>query len=128
MNSAQQTRIKVEVTTGKVDMATSTLSLRVQIAVFWATHADDRFRKFRQMVNDNRADQHGDLVKKGSGEVTREGQTIPLESYTKAAFSSNSKEMIKTKVLQPPTLICRAHAERVCRSSNKGREFFLGAG
>jgi hypothetical protein len=66
-----------------------------------------------EVVNDIRADRHEILVRKGSGEVTREGQTMALESYTKAAFSSNSKEMIKTKELQPPTLISPAPMQNV---------------
>jgi hypothetical protein len=114
MNSAQQTKIKVEVTTGKVDMATSTLmggsKSQVIVGDALATIASD---SSAEVVNDNRADQHEILVKKGSGEVTREGQTVPLESYTKAAFSSNSKEMIKSKVLQPPTLISPAPMQNV---------------
>ena len=114
MNSAQQTKIKVEVTTGKVDMATSTLmsGSKSQVIVGDAT-ATIASESSAEVVNDNRIDQHEILVKKGSGEVTREGQTVPLESYTKAAFSSTSKELIKSKVLQPPTLISPAPMQNV---------------
>jgi hypothetical protein len=66
-----------------------------------------------EVVNDVRADEHSVLMRKGSGEVQREGQTLPLESYTKASFTSNSKEMIKTKELQPPTLISPAPLQNV---------------
>jgi len=114
MNSAQQTKTKVEVTTGKVDMATSTLmsGSKSQVIVGDAT-ATIASESSAEVVNDNRVDQHEILVKKGSGEVTREGQTVPLESYTKAAFSSNSKELVKSKVLQPPTLISPAPMQNV---------------
>ena len=45
--------------------------------------------------------------------MVREGQTLPLESFTKASFTSNSKEMVKTKELQPPTLISPAPMQNV---------------
>ena len=77
-----------------------------------------------EVVNDIRADQHEILVKKGSGEVTREGQTLPLESYTKATFTSNAKEMTKTKELQPPTLISPPPMQNVyLDQNNKGVNF-----
>jgi hypothetical protein len=114
LNSAQQTKVAVQVTTGKVDLATSTLmsGSKSQVIVGNAT-ATIASESSAEVVNDIPDDQHEILVKKGSGEVTREGQTIPLESYTKAAFSSNSKEMIKSKVLQPPTLISPAPMQNV---------------
>jgi Glucodextranase, domain B len=114
VNSAQQTKVAVQVTTGKVDLATSTLisGSKSQVIVGNAT-ATIASESSAEVVNDIRADQHSVLMKKGSGEVTREGQTLPLESYTKAAFTSNSKEMIKTKELQPPTLISPAPMQNV---------------
>ena len=114
VNSAQQTKVKVEVTTGKVDLATSALltGSKSQVIVGNAT-ATIAAESSAEVVNNIPDDQHEILVKKGSGEVTREGQTIPLESYTKAAFSSNSREMVKTKVLQPPTLISPAPMQNV---------------
>jgi hypothetical protein len=106
MNSAQQTKVAVQVTTGRVDLATSTLNRgsksQVIVGDATATIASD---SSAEVVNDIRADEHSVLIRKGSGEVAREGQTVPLEGYTKVAFSSNSKEMVKTKELQPPTLI-----------------------
>jgi hypothetical protein len=109
VNSSQQTKVAVQVTTGKVDLATSTLlsGSKSQVIVGDAT-ATIASESSAEVVNDIHDDQHEILVKKGSGEVTREGQTLPLESYTKAAFSANSKGMIKTKELQPPTLISPA--------------------
>jgi hypothetical protein len=114
VNSAQQTSVKVAVTTGKVDLATAALNSgsKSQVIVGDAT-ATIASESSAEVVNDIRADQHEILVRKGSGEVTREGQTVPLESYTKASFSSNSKTMVKTKELQPPTLISPAPMQNV---------------
>jgi hypothetical protein len=114
VNSAQQTKVSVQVTTGKVELATSALQSgsKSQVIVNDAT-ASLASETTAEVVNDLRADQHEILVKKGSGEVARGGQTIPLESYTKASFSDKSKEMTKTKELQPPTLISPAPMQNV---------------
>jgi hypothetical protein len=114
VNGAQQTKVAVQVTTGKVDLATSTLASgsKSQVIVGDAT-ATIASESSAEVMNDIRADQHEILVKKGSGEVTRGGQTIPLESYTKASFTSNSKGMTKSKELQPPTLISPAPLQNV---------------
>jgi Glucodextranase, domain B len=106
VNSAQQTKVAVQVTTGRVDLATATLNSgsKSQVIVGDAT-ATIAAESSAEVVNDGRADEHSVLMRKGSGEVQREGQTLPLESYTKASFSSNTKGMVKTKELQPPTLI-----------------------
>jgi hypothetical protein len=125
VNAAQQTKVAVQVTTGRVDLATSALALgsKSQVIVGNAT-ATIASESSAEVNNDVRADQHEIMVKKGSGEVTREGQTIPLESYTKASFSSNSKEMIKTKELQPPTLISPAPMQNVfIDQTSKGVNF-----
>jgi len=114
VNGAQQTKVAVQVTTGKVDLATSTLvsGSKSQVIVGDAT-ATIASESSAEVMNDIRADQHEILVKKGSGEVSRGGQTVPLESYTKASFSSNSKGMVKSKELQPPTLISPAPLQNV---------------
>jgi hypothetical protein len=114
VNGAQQTKVAVQVTTGKVDLATSTLASgsKSQVIVGDAT-ATIASESSAEVMNDIRADQHEILVKKGSGEVTRGGQTIPLESYTKASFTSNSKGLVKSKELQPPTLISPAPLQNV---------------
>lgn len=114
VNAAQQTKVAVQVTTGKVDLATSTLASgsKSQVIMGDAT-ATIASESSAEVMNDIRADQHEILIKKGSGEVIRQGQTLPLESYTKASFSSNSKEMLKTRELQPPTLISPAPFQNV---------------
>jgi hypothetical protein len=114
VNSAQQTKVAVQVTTGKVDLATATLprgsASIVQVGNATASIGSE---SSAEVINDIRADEHSVLMRKGSGEVQREGQTLPLESYTKASFTSNSKEMTKTKELQPPTLISPAPLQNV---------------
>ncbi|HZI55160.1 MAG TPA: hypothetical protein VFF39_00225 [Verrucomicrobiae bacterium] len=125
VNAAQQTKVAVQVTTGKVDLATATLANGsksiVQVGDATATIGTD---SSAEVVNDIHADQHEILVKKGSGEVTREGQTLPLESYTKASFHSDTKGLVKTKELQPPTLISPPPMQNVFVDQNtKGVTF-----
>ncbi|HEX4605608.1 MAG TPA: hypothetical protein VH724_16520 [Candidatus Angelobacter sp.] len=125
VNSAQQTKVAVQVTTGKVDLATSALNSgsKSQVIVGDAT-ATIAAESSAEVVNDIHADQHEILVKKGSGEVQREGQTLPLESYTKASFRTDAKGMVKTKELQPPTLISPPPMQNVFVDQNtKGVTF-----
>src|ERR1051325_1703966 len=72
VNSAQQTRVAVQVTTGKVDLATTTLNSgsEAQVIVGNAT-ATMGSESSAEVVNDLHEDQHEILVKKGSGEVQR---------------------------------------------------------
>ncbi|HSK44275.1 MAG TPA: hypothetical protein VLA83_10360, partial [Candidatus Binatia bacterium] len=68
VNSSQQTKVAVQVTTGKVDLATSTLASgsKSQVIVGDAT-ATIASESSAEVMNDIRADQHEILVKKGSG-------------------------------------------------------------
>jgi hypothetical protein len=125
VNASQQTKVSVQVTTGTVELATSALQggSKSQVIVNDAT-ASLASETSAEVINDLRADHHEILVKKGSGEVARGGQTIPLESYTKASFTDKSKEMTKTKVLEPPTLISPAPFQNVFLDpSAKGLSF-----
>ena len=125
VNSSQQTKVSVQVTTGKVDLYTSALNSgsKSQVIVNDAT-ANFSSDTSAEVVNDLHADQHEILVRKGAAELTRGGQTLPLESYTKGSFSANSKDMVKTKVLEPPTLISPAPTQNVFLDPNsKGLNF-----
>ena len=107
VNSAQQTAVKVEVTTGTVDLATSSITQgsRSQVTVAGAT-ATLGSETSAQVQNDPRTDDHEILVKKGSGEVTRPGsETVKLSNYEKVTFAADASGMKKTKEIGPPTLI-----------------------
>ncbi|HLY92699.1 MAG TPA: hypothetical protein VKQ89_05530 [Candidatus Angelobacter sp.] len=106
VNSAQQTKVSVQVTSGIVDLATPTLTAgsNSQVSVAGAV-ASFKSDSAAEVINDPRADQHSVMVKKGAGEVTRGQQTLPLEDYTKVSFSQTAPGMTKTKELRPPILI-----------------------
>ncbi|HET9837127.1 MAG TPA: hypothetical protein VFR84_02755 [Candidatus Angelobacter sp.] len=106
VNSAQQTKVSVQVTSGVVDLATPTLTAgsNSQVSVAGAV-ANFKSDSAAEVINDSRADQHSVMVKKGAGEVTRGNQTLPLEDYTKVSFSQTAPGMTKTRELRPPILI-----------------------
>ncbi len=106
VNSQQQTKVAVQVTTGTVDLATSQLNVgsKSQVIVAGAT-ANLNSESSAEVVNDPRNDLHTVMVTKGSGDVNREGKTVPLESYTKVTFPQGGGEMVKTRELRPPILM-----------------------
>ncbi len=105
VNANQQTQVSVQVTTGTVDLNTSTYSAgstsQVKVAGATANFAPDSSAQVR---NDPRNDQHEILVKKGSGEVVRGAETVKLSNFEKVSFGDQTP-LAKTKELGPPTLI-----------------------
>lgn len=102
----QETQVSVQVTTGTVDLTTPTYSAgsRSQVTVAGAT-ASFAPESSAQVRNSPKDDDHVILVKKGSGDVQRLGETVHLTDFEKVTFRAESTEMAKTKELGPPTLI-----------------------
>ena len=109
-NDQQQTNVAVAVSTGTVDLSTATYvqgsKSQVTVAGATASLAPDSAAMVR---NDPKADQHEILVKKGSGEITRNGETVHLADWEKVAFQSQSPRMAKLKEIGPPTPISPAN-------------------
>jgi len=106
VNANQQTQVSVQVTTGTVDLSTSTFSQgsRSQVVVAGA-RASFSADTSAHVKNDPRADLHEIQVNKGSGEISRGNETVRLSDYEKVNFTNDSPTMAKTKVLGPPVLI-----------------------
>ncbi len=105
-NDQQQTSVSVAVTTGTVDLTTATYvqgsKSQVIVAGAKASLAPDS----AAMVHNNpRDDQHEILVKKGSGEVERNGEVEQLLPWEKVSFRSESKSMERATEIGPPTPI-----------------------
>jgi FecR protein len=105
-NDQQQTNVAVAVTTGTVDLYTATYvqgsKSQVIVAGAKASLAPDS----SAMVHNNpKDDQHEILVKKGSGEVERNGEVVQLSNWEKVSFQSQSKTMDRTTEIGPPTPI-----------------------
>ena len=105
-NDQQQTNVSVAVTTGTVDLTTATYvegsKSQVIVAGAKASLAPDS----SAMVHNNpKDDQHEILVKKGSGEVERNGELVQLSNWEKVTFQSQSKTMERVTEVGPPTPI-----------------------
>jgi len=109
-NDQQQTNVAVAVSTGTVDLSTASYvqgsKSKVTVAGATASLAPDSAAMVR---NDPKSDQHEILVKKGSSEITRNGEVVHLADWEKVAFQSQSPRMAKLKEIGPPTPISPAN-------------------
>src|SRR6202044_85677 len=103
-NDQQQTNVAVAVSTGTVDLSTATYSQgsKSQVIVAGAT-ASLAPQSAAQVHNDPKADDHEILMKKGGGEVTRNGETVELAGWEKVSFQGNQSRLEKDKEIGPPT-------------------------
>ena len=109
-NDQAQTNVAVAVSTGTVDLATATYvqgsKSQVIVAGATASLAPD---SAAMVHNDPKADSHEILLKKGSGEVTRNGEIVRLADWEKVNFQEQGKHMEKLKEIGPPTPISPAN-------------------
>lgn len=125
-NGQQQTTVAVAVSTGTVDLSTATYSQgsRSQVIVAGAT-ASLAPESAAMVHNDPNADQHEIVMKKGKGEVTRNGEVVSLADWEKVSFQAESPRMAKLKEIGPPTPIAPANMMPIFISSgaSRGLEF-----
>jgi hypothetical protein len=109
-NDQQQTNVAVAVSTGTVDLSTATYSQgsKSQVIVAGAT-ASLSPESAAQVHNDPKADQHEILMKKGTGEVSRNGETVKLANWEKVSFQGQQSHLEKAKEIGPPTPIAPAN-------------------
>jgi hypothetical protein len=109
-NDQQQTNVAVAVSTGTVDLSTATYSQgsKSQVIVAGAI-ASLAPESAAQVHNDPKADQHEILMKKGTGEVTRNGETVQLANWEKVSFQGQQSHLEKAKEIGPPTPIAPAN-------------------
>ena len=109
-NDQQQTNVAVAVSTGTVDLSTATYSQgsKSQVIVAGAT-ASLSPESAAQVHNDPTAEQHEILMKKGTGEVTRNGETVQLANWEKVTFTGQASHLEKAKEIGPPTPIAPAN-------------------
>ncbi len=109
-NDQQQTNVAVAVSTGTVDLSTATYSQgsKSQVIVDGAT-ASLAPESAAQVHNDPKADEHEILMTKGTGEVSRNGETVKLANWEKVSFQSPQMHLEKAKEIGPPTPIAPAN-------------------
>jgi hypothetical protein len=109
-NDQQQTNVAVAVSTGTVDLTTATYVQGSKSSVIVAGATASLAPDSAAMVhNDPKGDQHEILMKKGSGEISRNGEVVHLADWEKVAFQSQSPRMAKVKEIGPPTPISPAN-------------------
>jgi hypothetical protein len=109
-NEQQQTQVAVQVNTGTVDLSTATYSQGSSSQVMLAGATASLAPESSAMVhNDPRADRHEILLKKGSGQVRRQNETITLSEYERVSFRDDAAHMSRTQEVAPPTLIAPAN-------------------
>lgn len=123
-NAQQQTHVAVQVTTGTVDLTTATFSQgsKSQVIVSGAT-ASLAPESAAMVHSDSARDEHDILLKKGSGEVARNGQVVRLADFEKVSFQTESPKMVKEKELGPPTLIAPANMAPIVASGTHAVDF-----
>jgi hypothetical protein len=109
-NDQQQTNVAVAVSTGTVDLSTATYNQgsKSQVIVAGAT-ASLAPESAAQVHNDPKADEHEIMMKKGTGEVTRNGETVKLANWEKVSFQGQQSHLEKEKEIGPPTPIAPAN-------------------
>jgi hypothetical protein len=109
-NDQQQTNVTVAVSSGTVDLATGTYvqGSKSQVTVAGAT-ASLAPESAAVVSNNPKSDQHEILVKKGAGEVTRNGEVVSLADWEKVNFHGETGRMDKEKEIGPPTPISPAN-------------------
>lgn len=122
-NDQQQTNVSVAVSTGTVDLSTATYSQgsKSQVIVAGAT-ASLSPESTAQVHNDPKTDQHEILMKKGSGEVTRNGETVQLANWEKVSFRQAEVHMAKAKGTGPPTPISPANMAPIFTSGERTKD------
>jgi hypothetical protein len=109
-NEQQQTNVAVAVSTGTVDLATGTYTQGSKSEVIVGGATATLAPESAAMVhNDPKQDQHEILLKKGTGEITRNGETVHLADWEKVTFESKSQRMDKVREIGPPTPISPAN-------------------
>ena len=119
-NDQQQTSVAVAVSTGTVDLSTATYTegSKSQVIVAGAT-ASLSPQSTAQVHNDPKMDQHEILVKKGAGQVTRNGETVQLANWEKVTFQAAQTHMEKEKGTGPPTPISPANMAPIFTSGGE---------
>jgi hypothetical protein len=122
-NDQQQTNVAVAVSTGTVDLSTATYSQgsRSQVIVAGAT-ASLAPESTAQVHNDPKMDQHEILMKKGTSEVTRNGETVQLANWEKVSFQAAEPRMEKAKGTGPPTPISPANMAPIFTSGEATKD------
>ncbi|HEX4489555.1 MAG TPA: hypothetical protein VH088_24995 [Terriglobales bacterium] len=118
-NDKQQTTVAVTVSTGTVDLSTGTYSQGSKSQVIVAGATASLGPESAAMVrNDPKSDKHEFLMKKGQGDVSRNGEVVRLADWEKVSFQADSPRMAKLKEIGSPTPISPANMMPIFMSAS----------
>ena len=122
-NDQQQTSVAVAVSTGTVDLSTATYSQgsKSQVIVAGAT-ASLAPESAAQVRNNPQAEQHEILMKKGTGEVTRNGEKVQLANWEGVNWRGQESHLEKVKEIGPPTPIAPVNMAPLFSSGETTKE------
>jgi hypothetical protein len=124
-NKDQQTNVAVQVSTGTVDLSTSTFTQgsksEVRVAGASASLAPESSASVR---TDPRKDEHEILLKRGSASVNRGGEIVKLADFEKVAFKTDKKPMERAKAVLPPFLVSPSNMSPIFMGGDGGNVQF----
>jgi hypothetical protein len=121
-NDHQQTNVAVNVNTGTVDLSTGTYTQGSKSQVMVAGATASLAPESSAMVhNDPVGNQSEILLKKGAGEVQRNGENVKLADWEKVSFERGSPRMARVKEVGPPTPIAPANMAPIFASAGQER-------
>ena len=122
-NDQQQTSVAVAVSTGTVDLSTATYSQgsKSQVIVAGAT-ASLAPESAAQVRNNPQAEQHEILMKKGTGEVTRNGEKVQLANWEGVNWRGQESHLENVKEIGPPTPIAPVNMAPLFSSGETTKE------
>jgi hypothetical protein len=121
-NDHQQTNVAVNVNTGTVDLSTGTYTQGSKSQVMVAGATASLAPESSAMVhNDPVANQSEILLKKGTGDVQRNGENVKLADWEKVSFERGSPRMARVKEVGPPTPIAPANMAPIFAAAGQER-------
>lgn len=100
------THVKVQVTSGAVDLATGTWEVAGSSSVVTFRDAVARMQQNTRAAvkSDPKAQVHEITVSEGQAQVLKGNQTVVVGPYERAGFTGENPALLTTRVIRPPTL------------------------
>lgn len=108
-NDQQQTSVAVAVSTGTVDLSTSVLGQGSKSQVTVAGATASLAAESAATVRNDPKETPEILIRKGSGEVTKNGESVKLSPWEMVSLPKDGTKMVKQKEIGPPTPISPAN-------------------
>jgi hypothetical protein len=111
--STKATKVEVQVSSGRVDLATGKFEVAGSTSrVSFADAVANLDEESRAMIhNDPTQNVHELTVEQGNAQVTRGTSRVQLGPYEQVNFSAERPGLLKTRIIEPPTLFAPKNME-----------------